>query len=59
MRKTKNKKQKAFDFMQLLIDERGNEYLYYLSAFGPVKDFSPWTIKEYKQYKNIVEAMQK
>ena len=49
----KTKKQKAFDFMQLLTDENGNEYLSYTSAFGPVKDFSPWTIKEYKQYKNI------
>ena len=47
------KKQKAFDFMQLLTDEKGNEYLSYTRAFGPVKDCSPWTIKEYKQYKNI------
>ena len=54
MRKTK--KQKAFDFMELKKDEKGNEYLSYTSAFGPVKDFSPWTIKEYKQYKNIVEV---
>lgn len=54
MRKTK--KQKAFDLMQLLKDENGNEYLYYIGAFGPVKDFSPWTIKEYKQYKNIAEV---
>lgn len=52
MRKTK--KQKAFDFMQLLTDESGNEYLSYQSAFGPIKDYSPWTIKEYKQYKGIV-----
>ena len=51
MRKTK--KQKIFDFMQLLTDENGNEYLYYNSVLGPVKDFSPWTIKEYKQYKKI------
>ena len=47
------KKQKAFDFMQLLTDEKGNEYLSYTSAFGPVKDYSPWTIREYKEYKNI------
>ena len=51
MRKTK--KQKAFDFMQLLTDEKGNEYLSYMSACGPVKDYSPWTIREYKEYKNI------
>jgi hypothetical protein len=48
----KTKKQKAFDFMQLLTDENGNEYLSYNSSFGPVCDYSPWTIKEYKQYKN-------
>jgi hypothetical protein len=53
MRKTK--KEKAFDLMQLLKDENGNEYLFYNGSFGPVKDFSPWTIKEYKQYKNISE----
>lgn len=47
------KKQKAFDFMQLLTDEKGNEYLSYTSSFGPVKDYSPWTIREYKEYKNI------
>ena len=51
MRKTK--KQKAFDFMQLFTDEKGYEYLSYTSAFGPVKDYSPWTIREYKEYKNI------
>ena len=49
----KTKKEKAFDLMQLLTDNNGNEYLYFSGAFGPVKDFSPWTIKEYKQYKNI------
>lgn len=51
MRKTK--KQLAFDAMQLLKDDAGQEYLYYVSAFGPVKDYSPWTIKEYKNYKNM------
>ena len=51
MRKTK--KQLAFDAMQLLKDDAGREYLYYVSAFGPVKDYSPWTIKEYKIYKNM------
>jgi hypothetical protein len=51
MRKTK--KQLAFDAMQLLKDDAGQEYLYYISAFGPVKDYSPWTIKEYKSYKNM------
>ena len=50
--KTK-KKQKAFDFMQLLTDEKGHEYLSYTSSFGPVKDYSPRTIREYKEYKNI------
>lgn len=49
----KIKKQKAFDFMQLFTDEKGNEYLSYTSSFGPVKDYSPWTIREYKEYKNI------
>ena len=53
MRKTK--KQKAFDNMQLLIDEEGKEYLGYMSAVGPVKDYSPWTIKEYKEYKEMEE----
>ena len=51
MRKTK--KQLAFDAMQLLKDDAGQEYLYYISAFGPVQDYSPWTIKEYKIYKNM------
>ena len=46
MRKTK--KQKAFDNMQLLTDEEGKEYLLYTSLLGSVKDYSPWTIKEYK-----------
>ena len=41
--------------MQLLTDEQGREYLSYTSAFGPIKDYSPWTIGEYKQYKNILE----
>lgn len=50
MRKTK--KQKAFDNMQLLVDEKGKEYLTYMSVFGPIKDYSPWTIKEYKEYMN-------
>lgn len=49
----KTKKQKAFDFMQLLTDEKGNEYLSYTGSFGPVKDYSPWTIREYKEYKII------
>ena len=39
--------------MQLFTDEKGNEYLSYTSSFGPVKDYSPWTIREYKEYKNI------
>lgn len=52
----KTKKQKAFDFMQLLIDNNGAEYLSYTGAFGPVKDFSPWLIKEYKQYKSMEAA---
>lgn len=51
MRKTK--KQKAFDLMQLLKDANGDEFLYYTGVFGPVNDYSPWTIKEYKQYKKI------
>ena len=51
MRKTK--KQKAFDMMQLLKDASGREYLYYVSIMGPVKDYSPWTIADYKKYKNI------
>lgn len=50
MRKTK--KQKAFDNMQLLTDEKGKEYLFYESVVGPIKDYSPWTIKEYKEYIN-------
>lgn len=51
MRKTN--KQKAFDNMQLLKDNKGAEYLSYTSAFGmQVKDYSPWTIKEYKEYMN-------
>lgn len=51
MRKTK--KQKAFDNMQLLTDEKGQEYLSYQSAVGLIKDYSPWTIKEYKEYKGV------
>ena len=50
----KTKKQKAFDLMQLLTDMNGSEYLYYVGAVGPIKDYSPWTINEYKQYKNII-----
>ena len=52
MRKTKE--QKAFDCMELKTDEKGQEYLSY-KAFGgmPVKDYSPWTIKKYKEYKGV------
>ena len=50
MRKTK--KQKTFDAMQLLVDDAGREYLYYVSAFGLVRDYSPWSIEEYKNHKN-------
>lgn len=56
MRKTKQ--QKAFDSMQLLQDDSGREYLFYISIFGPVKDYSPWTIADYKKYKNIGDQQQ-
>lgn len=49
----KTKKQKAFDNMQLLIDDEGQEYLSYQSIVGPIRDYSPWTIKEYKEYKGV------
>lgn len=49
----KPKKQKAFGNIQLLIDEKGKEYLSYMSAVGIIKDYSPWTIKEFKEYKEM------
>lgn len=44
------KRKEMFARMELRTDEKGQEYLSY-SAFGgmPVKDYSPWTIKEYKE----------
>ena len=37
---------------ELGIDENGREYVAYNSVVGPVRDYSPWTVKEAKARMN-------
>ena len=40
-----------FSSATLCVDNKGQEYLWYYSILGPVRDYSPWTIKEYKDWR--------
>ena len=42
----------VFGSATLGTDDKGREYLYYQSVLGPVRDYSPWTIKEYKEWRD-------
>ena len=41
-----------FSSATLGVDDKDQEYLWYYSVLGPVKDYSPWTIKEYKEWRD-------
>lgn len=33
----------------LCTDDNGREYVAYNSIVGPIRDYSPWTIKQFKE----------
>lgn len=45
-------KNAVFKSAILCVDNKGREYLQYYSIVGPVRDYSPWTIKEYKEWRD-------
>jgi hypothetical protein len=51
MNKVKNK-DIVFSSAILCVDNKDQEYLQYYSIVGPVRDYSPWLIKEYKEWRD-------
>lgn len=54
MTKKQRQQVERYSQFEISIDDKGQEYIAYHSAFGNVKDYSPWFIWAVKNAKNGV-----